>query len=318
MDSVPIIESSRFEGNDELDFEDFHAWEVRSFSEAASKVPNYNGTDPTLLVGISLTPNNDGIENSNAILLGKSNSRPIGLDARSIWNFKQDIDLSIPPFELSKFVFKGKMSSEYLDYSEFDYDLTAADKTTTSDDLISQGFRGFCLRTYLCPLSSSTAKMHILLFPLAAADMEKEHPESVNHNFPGLVIARNIISLGIQTDPSLGKCFGSPIAPLLLSRRPLAETDDLPSRYQILAAIHSLLRKTTAPECKVSSNLMYDRWAQIKRDGANKLFTRPCPAAWPVAPVEVQQGRIIYYFIYNRYNLNHSMELAVIRYLSQL
>ena len=290
MEEVPIIESSRFGGTEELDIDDFKAWEVKSFSEAVKKVPHYNGTDPILLTGLTLTPNNDGIENSNAVLIGKSPKAPMGLDAKSIWNFKQNISLSIPPVDLSKFVFKGRMSSEYLDYTKFEYDLVAEDTTTTVDDLISQGFRGFCLRAYLCPVSGSTVKMHVLLFPASAADIVKEQPDSVHHNFPGLVINRQIIHLGIQTNPALGKCFGSPISPLLLSKRPIEETDDLPSRYQILAAMHELLGKTTAPDCKVRSDLLYARWAEIKKDGVNKLQSRPPPAAWPKAPADIHQG----------------------------
>ena len=171
---------------------------VATFSDAGQLIENY-ANEPTMLVGLNFSSDNAAVDNANTVLIGKHFKKPYEMDGQQIWNFNHTAKLFINELDLGKFIFNGQCWSEYLDFKDLDYDLQCP-TGTTNEQLIANGFKGFCLRVFLAPETSIAARMCILFYPLCADAMKTEYTMSDDPRFSGIVISRAHINLGLQRE----------------------------------------------------------------------------------------------------------------------
>ena len=105
-DTIPEIESSRFGGDEPLDISEFKTLNVKAFNDAGKLIANYVD-EPTMLVGLTLTPDNTAIENANPVLIGRFFKKGSGIDGKAIWNFDHTANLTLKEMDLQKFIFNG-------------------------------------------------------------------------------------------------------------------------------------------------------------------------------------------------------------------
>ena len=270
-----VIRGSRkFLGTDPLTANDLKRLQVKSFSGAAGVFLENWERDPTFLVGLTLSQNNENIENAQALLQGDIWTEGRTYEASLFWHLeKKDILLCFDKLDLEKFDFDGVCASRFLDHNSIDYTVKVKgdDKPLTPAELKSMGFPGFCLRAFCHPISTSVVKVALLLFPLERELLVKENNLAVHYYFPGVVMEKFEVELGIQCDELLDNNYGCPILPVLLSKEPIKSTSKVPSREDIIYAIGTLLRATRAPDCKATYATCLKSWGQLKKHGESKL-----------------------------------------------
>ena len=288
-DPTPIT-SHRFEFKDVLTANDLKRVCAPSFTTAAAALIEGWDKEPVLMVGLHLSPENDQVTNSSALLQGTLYKTGKNLEVPKIWNTKANLLLKIEPLDLSKLALGGNMTSEYLDSKDIEHSFVDRDKAAVADaDLLAaNGVNGFCLRVFLAPATTKSANMTVLLFPASLDTLQADHPLRERSAFPGVVITRAEIMLGPQTKNITDKVYGSPIMPVLCPSNPILTTTKVPDMCQIAGSIAALMQKAQAPDCKNGHKTLLESWELLKRDGESRLAKKTCDRSWP-APVRVSQ-----------------------------
>ena len=280
-----VIQSTRFGGTDPLSANDLKRLTVNSFSQAGNLVEDWAG-EPMLIPGLVLTQDNSRVESATPVLIGTLfNRKPLIVDCAKHWNFEQKLRLKFKALDLRDVPFGTNMTSNLMDCIDIPYDfINSKDERVDDTDLVEDGLEGFCIRIHLCPASTRTAKMEIMFFPLEKEKLLAAYPLAKVHVFPGMEIFRVEIELGIQRDELLDNNYGLPILPAIITREPIKSSTVVPSREEVVTAISSLLRRTTATCVKSTSNSMYRAWSAIKKGGESKLADTVCRDEWPLPP----------------------------------
>ena len=118
-----IIASDDFAGTDELSSEQLDKLRVDSLTDVAINL--VSGWDPAGLIiipALSLNNTNSGIENATVVLQGRLFEQRKAVSAKRFFlTDDTSIQLVLKPLDARRFKFRGRLSSELLDYSEVAY-----------------------------------------------------------------------------------------------------------------------------------------------------------------------------------------------------
>ena len=288
----PIRGSRKFQGTDSLSANDLKRLNVTTFDGAADKfLENWN-REPVFMVGLTLTLDNTKIESATPLLQGDFWPEGKEFDASTFWTLqKSDLLLCFNKIDLAKFEFEDVITSKLLDHTHLDYSIKykSDNSIVNPDDLKAWGYPGFCLRAFCHPISTTSVKVAMLLYPLERETLMKEHNLAPHYYFPGVTAERVEIELGIQRDELLDNNYGCPILPVVRSREPIRSNSKVPSRQEIVYAIGSLLRATRAPDAKSSHSTLLKAWGQLKKHGESKLKKPVYDWEWIKPPVPAPQ-----------------------------
>ena len=289
-----VIKSSRMRGTDPLSVEDLRYLTVDSFDQAARNlIDNYNN-EPTLMVGLTFSQDNTKVDTATPILAGRVDR--MKFDANKYWSFTRRLEIVIKKLDLKLFTFSNTLTSGYLDHSKIEYSFEPVDdnEPVEKDWLSEEGFQGFVIKVYTHPISSTTVKMQMALFPLELDILKTEHTLSMYDNFPAFEIRKQEIGLGPQRTDELVNNYGLPILPVVKLTAPLSDNGPVPSRLDIVRSINAMLCATSAPEIRKSKATLYQRWGELKVHGESKLVRKEFGYTWPPPPeVETPTGKIL-------------------------
>ena len=291
-----VIDDEGFTKKAELSNEVIQKLIVPSYNEAAKKIIRGWKNTPILMVGAKLAQDNKTLENIEPVLLGtlfrKTARKWV---TTKFWNFKERWDLKLQPIDLSLFRFGEGIRTNIVDSSELAYSFVDSDgKEVPANVLADNGFNGFCVRIYLAPSSAYASKLKLVMYPASKATLELEQQHSGDGRFPGLLITSSEIEMGIAYSQVTDKSFGTTICPVLISQQQYDATSEVPTAEHVVACISSLLRTAMTPETCPDHKTLWERWAEIKQEGAAKLRTMAREHVWPLFEDDVDQGRSIF------------------------
>ena len=287
-----LIEDPAFAGKYELTVEDVKRMVVPSYSEAASTlIPGWRGS-PILLVGTKLDQDGTTIQNAEPVLLGhlfRKSARSFA--ANKFWNFNDQILLKIQPINLADFKFGDSLRSQLVDGSQINFSFTDKQGNDVETDTLSaQGYKGFCIRIFVIPTAANEAKVKIVLYPVPKDDLIADNSLWDDPRFPGLLVSSTDVDIGVRYTEVLDESFGSPIVPCVLTDQQKENLSAIPPAGDFLDKIAATLRAATNPETKQNHKNLWERWGELKRDGANKLVKMACAAMWPPYQHPTPQG----------------------------
>ena len=291
--SEKVIEDPAFVQVKDLTVDDVKRMVVPSFDEAAvTLIPGWRGS-PILLVGVKLDQDGKTIQNCEPILDGKLFRKTArSFAASKFWPFKDKIYLKLQPINLRQFVFTDSLVSNVVDSQNIAYSFVDKDgQEVEANVLANQGFKGFCVKIYVTPTSAYEAKVRLVLFPVPKADLEAEQPMQHDPRFTGLLVTSTDVDIGIRYTEILDDSFGSPICPAVLSDIQKQDMKEIPPTGEFLSKIASMLRAAAIPETKQGHESMWERWAEIKQDGPNKLIRMAVSPIWPAYEYPAQIGK---------------------------
>ena len=276
-----IGSAKKFQGTDKLSANDLKRLRVTTFNGAASIFLENWKKEPVFLVGLTLSQDNENIENATALLQGFLWPEGKELSANNFWHFDKELVMTFEKIDLEKFEFDGCNTSRLLSHTLLDYSVKVkgADQALSDSELKSLGFPGFCLRVFCHAISTTSVKVELLLYPLERDTLLKENGLAVNYYFPGVTVEKFEVELGIQRDELLDNNYGCPILPVIKTKEPIRSNSKVPGREEITHAIGTLLRATRAPDGKSSYTTMLKSWGQLKKHGESKL-KRPVYDDW--------------------------------------
>ena len=282
------ITSPRFEQRDKLTANDLKRVVAPSFATAAAALIEGWKKEPVLMVGLHLSPENDQVNNSTALVQGLLYKSTKTLDVQKIWATKANWHLKLEPLDLAKFDIGGVLVSDFLDSPEIEHSFIdrAQGGLVSNDDLTIESISGFCLRIFLSPMTSKTASLTVLIFPLPKTTLMADYRLAEKHSFPGIVITRAEITMGPQTKTITDKIYGSPLMPVLVPTNPITSNTVIPEMCQLAGGIAALLQRVGAPDCKNNHKTLKESWDAIKKDGESRLVDKGYDKKWP-SPIRV-------------------------------
>jgi hypothetical protein len=183
-----VIKGPQFSGSSPLNHDDLDALSVDGFGNPAEiLLDGINWSRKIVaLTGIRLSPDNQRVVNSAVFLLGS-----LCVDKRvsvtKVWNFSTTTYLTLTVNNANIFTFpNGALQSDYVDSSALSFKFSQSGSTLGLPTLTDLGFKGFCLRAALAPISPTYTKIWVTLIPFAKADLLSTHPLALNPSFPGL------------------------------------------------------------------------------------------------------------------------------------
>ena len=280
-----VIKGPQFNGSTPLNHDDVDALSVDGFgSPAETLLDNINWSrEIVALTGIRLTPDNLRVASSAIFLLGS-----LCVDKRvsvtKVWNFPTTTYITITVNNANIFTFpNGALTSDYVDSSALSFKFSQSGSSLELSSLADFGYKGFCLRAALAPISPTFSKIWITLFPFSKADLISSHPLAPNPSFPGLKILEGDIPLApLSAGPPLEKDWGFPFAPAFLIGSELDPDAPLPSNLTIIAALTSMLRNPVRPEQHSSGAKLAARYADLLEHGSSQLKTLSTEHIWPL------------------------------------
>ena len=294
-----VIEDPAFKQEKELTVDDVKRLIVPSYDEAATTlIPGWKGS-PILLVGVKLDQDGKTIQNCEPVLAGKLFKKTArSFAASKFWSFKDKYFLKLQPIDLRLFQFTDTLVSNVVDSSQIAYSFVDKDGNDVFGEVLSdQGYKGFCIRLYAVPTSAAEAKVKLVLYPVTKDDLEADQPYQKDPRFTGLLITSTDIEIGVRYTEIFDKSFGSPICPVVLTDVQKENLTEIPPTGEFLSKIASMLRAAAHPETKQGHESMWERWAEIKKDGANKLVRMAVSPVWPEYEWPVTVGNNYYLFI---------------------
>ena len=152
----------------------------------------------------------------------------------------------------------------------------------------------FCLRPVIVPLSSSKARVTLLVFPLTKEELETQHAHSGKAAFPGLELMTCDVDMFPRMNKDTGKSWGCPIIPLICLVGDMDKNRSIPSTDDIKAAISATLRATVIPVTKRDLRTLAAAWQSIQESGPTKLKERSPDTLWPLwtRKQQSQNGKI--------------------------
>ena len=293
-----VISSDDFAGEDELSSEQLDQLLVNNFTDiAANLVPGWDPNGLIIIPALSLNNTNSAIDNATVVLQGRLfEPKKVVSAKRFFLTDDASVQLVLKPLDARKFKFRGRLSSELLDYAEVDYSILKDGKETTPQEVLDLGFKGFCLRAYINPQPpAGWAKVDLSLFPLDVDELTGSFIAASDPRFPGISLAHpaGLVSMGPASSTFFPESdWGCPIAGALLA---LTSTVDHPisiTAKTLKSAIGELLRTNIKPENKRDFSYLMPRWDKIYAKGPTSLgsctpdFIWPPPAAPPTAATE--------------------------------
>ena len=237
-----------------------------------------------MFIGMEFSQDLRHIDNAAICLAGsvfKSESKTIA--AKKLWN-SANMQLKLSEIDLSLFKFNDDLSSDYLDHSDIDH--RYVDKTDGADvpeDVrASLGCHGFAVRATVVPLSGERGELLVTAYLLAATDIKGNHKASPDPRFPGILVAKEQITLGLRSSAITDSEIPTPICPVFITQT--ASVEDavkFPSTEEVLGKMSALLRKVSVPETKIDHAAVWRRWGEITANGENNLKSGSIPALWP-------------------------------------
>ncbi len=291
-----VIKDASFSHAVDFSVNDCKRLSVKSWNGVAESLhENYNG-DPVVICGLKLSADNQVVTDAVTLLEGcffKNESK--SFSAAKLWPFGDGLTLKIEKVDCKKFVFKHGLTSELLDHSFLNYCLVRQNGSAVSlEDLNTMGFTGFSCRVFIQPVSVSTAKLTVLIFPLAAEQLMGDHPLAKEPGFPGIAIHRQEIDLGVKASSIFDKPMGSPILPAILPGNPFKSGQPIPKGSEIIAKLSAVLRCVTVPECKSNYSGLTERWEAITTGGKSSMKCKQPEMLWPeTSACETQSGKKI-------------------------
>ena len=318
MPNDKVIEDPAFKKEGELTPEILEKLRVASYAEAAKKLlPNWRG-NPVLLLGA--TPGQDGktLQNCDPILVGSLfRKTPREYVTKKFWNFTENIMLKLQPIDLSTFEFKGTLKSELVDSSAIAHSFIMKDDKSEvpAQTLADQGYTGFCVRVYMYPTTGYQSKLKLVLYPAKKEEVEKDHPLAPNPKFPGLLVTATDLDIGINYSQVMDKSIGSTVVPCMVSQAQFDQGVQIPTAEEVVACVSALMRTGVNPETLPSHKELWDRWAELKADGANKLKTMAVKARWPLAEVTAAPGNPNFLNLYYSYHINSNRIIILMHFI---
>ena len=142
-------------------------------------------------------------------------------------------------------------------------------------------FQGFCLRTFVVPLSATSAKFMVVFYPLPREELMEEHPLAVHPQFPGLKLLTAECQLGIPSEDLVDKSWGSPFLPAILPAGPWRDQSMIPATQDIRSCMWALLRRVHLPEIKLNKTYLMEKMEAIRKDGESQLVVGQPDCIWP-------------------------------------
>ena len=282
-----VIKGPQFNGSSPLTHDDIEALSVDGFGNPAEiLLDGINWSQEIIaLTGLRLSPDNQRVVNSAVFLLGS-----LCVDKRvsvtKVWNFSATTYLTLTVNNANIFTFpNGALHSDYVDSSAFSFKFSQSGSTLGLPTLTDLGYKGFCLRAALAPISPTFTKIWITLFPFAKADLLSTHPLAPNPSFPGLKILESDVPFApLSSGPPLEKDWGFPFAPAILLGSELDPDAPFPSNLTIIAALTAMLRSPVRPEQHSSGAKLASRYAELLDHGSSQLKSLATEHIWPLPP----------------------------------
>ena len=298
---IPIIEHDAFSQTGEFSDSDFKTLLVANFEDAAQLHEGWTD-EPLVLIGMELAQDLLHVENAKALLFGRLfKSEPKTVAAKKLWN-SNAMQLKISDLDLSTFRFKDSMTSEWLDHSMVSHKFVDKnDGAEIPDDVLADlGCKGFSMKATLIPMSPEKAEVLLVAYPLPAADMAAEYACSNDHRYPGILVAREQVILGLKSASVTDSEVPTPICPVFTAQTATVDDDSaFPPTSEIVAKMAALLRNVCIPETKIDHAAVWRRWAEIKANGENNLKTTPPPILWPECAIpDPDTGEILFTLVY--------------------
>ena len=144
----------------------------------------------------------------------------------------------------------------------------------------------------MVPISSSKARVTILVFPLSKEDLEAQHPHARKASFPGLELMQCDVDLFPLANSETGKNWGCPLTPLIHLGGTLTDNNCIPPTDELKACISATLRATLLPTTKRDVRTLSAAWQAIQESGTSKLREKVPDSLWPhwTRAQETQQG----------------------------
>ena len=140
----------------------------------------------------------------------------------------------------------------------------------------------FSIHPHVVPLSSSKARVTLIVFPLSKDDLEAQHTHSKKASFPGLELMQCDVDIFPRMGGETGKAWGCPLVPLIQFGGRVEEHANLPPTDDIKAAISATLRATVIPTTKRDLRTLAAAWTAIQESGPSRLKERSPDMLWPL------------------------------------
>ena len=151
------------------------------------------------------------------------------------------------------------------------------------DSASFDNFDGFALRAFIAPKSGMKACLSLILYPLNTSELIQEFSCCQDPQFPGILIKKEDIMLGISSTLLGQPACGTPILPLIKGGCQLSP-EYRPPTEEIIRGLFALLNTVTVgPEIKTSLKSARDRWTAIE-DGTSVLKGVSIEWKWPDPP----------------------------------
>ena len=280
---IPIIEHESFSQTGEFSDNDFKTLIVSTFDEAATLQEGWTD-EPLMLIGMELSQDLLHVDNARTLLYGKvfkTESKTIA--AKKLWN-SNTMQLKVHELDLTAFKFKEDLTSELLDHGEINHKfIDKNDGLEVPEDVRADlGCTGFSMRATLVPTGPEKADLLLVVYPLPAEDLKNDQTASTDARFPGILVAKEPVTIGLKTTTVTESEIPSPVCPVFVAQTATIDDDaHFPPTAEIMAKMLALLRKVAIPETKIDHAAVWRRWAEIRANGENNLKTTAPAALWP-------------------------------------
>ena len=275
--SKKTFAGEEFSGTESLNPTDINDWIVDGMGgEVVKNALDDFDWDGGVVAGITLKTSIDNkkVANSNIFLTGEFMKG--GKEIRASRLFPEaDKELRISYFieEASVFTFRsGTMVGEVIDDHKITWNVLRKGSRGNTDlpeaEYEANKIGNFSIRPFIVPLSSSKARITLLVFPITKADLESLRPHSKKPSFPGLELMQTDVDFFPRVSSDSGKAWGCPIIPFFHLGSSLDEHPNIPTTDDIKAAISKTLRACVVPSVKRDLRTLASAWTSIQESGA--------------------------------------------------
>ena len=279
-----IISSPLFNRTSSLTHEDFLSLSVAGYGKPAEHLLNdLNWSKEVICItGLKLAPDNLRVINSSVFLIGAL-LKDKRVNITNYWPFTSPTSLTISIPDSTVFQFNnGALYSDYVNSTAFVFSFSQNSSTPSEDFLSAAGFKGFCLRALLMPISVAYTKLWITLFPCPLDSLFVDFPLAPAPSFPGFKLLEGDIPLGPScSGPPLSKDWGFPLCPALILGSDLTPEDPTPAPSTLISALCAMLSKAVRPEICAKLSTLADRLALLATHGSSQLKDLNLEFSWP-------------------------------------
>ena len=190
-----VFSGPEFSGDESLEVDDITDWIVEGAGGEAAKqtLDNFEWNGGAVM-GITLqtSPDNRKLTNSSVFLTGELMKGNKEVRANQIFDeADKELRISYIIEEASILTFKsGTLIGDVIDDDKIPWSVIKKNNRGTtevdSSEYEGQKIGHFCLRPYLVLISSTKARLTILVFPTSLADLEASHSHWRKAAFPGM------------------------------------------------------------------------------------------------------------------------------------